>query len=128
VLQKQLKKSKRPKQKKKNNDYTYNVDDVSDGDGCRRRRRNKSKSKKSAMSANVSSVGGDYRESSQNEESKTPNPFLKDNDLPMIPILEAEEEESDFDEMFSYPHKKYPKRDDFLVAWKGNFSKQWDVV
>lgn len=109
ILQKQLKKSRRPKQKKKNNDYTYNVDEVSEGDGCKRRRRAKSRGKKSAASANVSSMNEDFDDNDKVEESKTPNPFLKDTDLPKIPIMNTEEEEdTDFDEMYSYPHKKYP--------------------
>lgn len=126
-LQKPIKKSKRPRLKYKNNEYSYNVDELSDED-IGRKRRKRSKSKKSAMSANDPSVmGEEIKQDYNGEEYKTSNPYLGD-DLPQIQITDVNDDMSDFEDIYSYPHKKFYRRTEFLSNWKENFSKQWDPV
>lgn len=126
-LQKPLKKSKRPRQKNKNNEYSYNADEASEED-IGRKRRKRSKSKKSAMSANDASVmGEEIKQDFNGEEYKTSNPYLGD-DLPQIQITDVNDEMSEYEDIYSYPNKKFSKRNEFLANWKENFSKQWDPV
>jgi hypothetical protein len=125
-LQKPSKISKRARQRTKNNEYSYNVDEYSDDD-TRRKKRKRTKSKMSAMSANDASVNeDDIKQDFNGKESKTPNPYNSDV-LPQFLITDFNDD-SDFEEVNSYPHKKFYKRTDFLDNWKDNFSKQWDVV
>ena len=128
-LQKPHKKSNRPRHRKSNRDFSYDTpseDESSKGE--RRRGRRKLKSSTSAKLQSVNEEEGD-------EESKgglTPNDgFLADDDIPQVTIIESQLKDDDSDsdsEIYNYPNKRHLKRKDFMDAWKGNFSKPWDVI
>jgi len=129
-LQKPIKKSRRPPQKKNNKDYAYDkeIDEFSDNEsGLGKRIR--SKKKATTTSLHLPSVN-EEEEKSRKSRGFTPNPHLRDDDLPQIPIIDSEQTEIDkeLDELRSYPLKKTNKRSSFLETLKESFSKQWDIV
>ena len=129
-LRRSMKKSKRPRQKTVNKDFTYDVDNLSDGESNKGRlSKRRSMGRKAPTSVNLPSVNEeDYKEENVNV-SMTPNPYLGEEGLPQVPIIDAQDDEdSGMEDLCYYPHRKHTKREEFLNVWKHSFSKQWDVI
>lgn len=126
-LQRPSKKSKRERLKKSNKDYTYDIDRISEEESVAdKSKRSKRNTKKSIVSANA---GSEDEEEKVLSVSLTPNPYCRDNGIQDNQSSESKErDDSEFDEAYSYPHKKYYKREAFLSTWKDGFSRQWDAV
>ena len=129
-LDKPLRRGIRPKQRKNNKEYAYgkDIDNLPDEEDKVNNRR--SSSRRGQDDRNSGYLQSEKSESrSRNSRSHTRVMPEKDNDLPDIEVLDARQAALDreFDELWSYPHRKFGKRDDFLRTLKQNFSKQWDV-
>jgi len=86
--------------KKKNEDYNYNMDECSIGEEEKTKNSQGRKRKRNG------------RPPKENGGSKT----------------KANSKEKPKEDGFIYPWKKHPEREEFLLSWKNNFSKQWDVL
>jgi hypothetical protein len=89
-----MKKSKRPRQKTTNKDFTYDMDNLSDGESNKGRlSKKRGTGRKAPTSVNLPSENEeDYKEESVNK-SMTPNPYLGEEDLPQVPIIDGQEDE-----------------------------------
>lgn len=129
-LRRAQKRGKRPRPVKKNKDYTYDIDNLSDGESNKGRlSKKRGQGRKAPTSVNLPSVNEEEYKDEGANKSMTPNPYIGEEDLPQVPIIDGQEDEdSGMEDLCYYPHRKHTKREEFMKVWKHSFSKQWDVI